>query len=342
MTFMSRKRSDRCRLSPVAFTLIELLVVISIIALLIGLLLPSLSKARAAARTGVCLAQQRQAGVGMQSYATDNNDWLAGPNTSGRYLTSRSPILGGASTSPTQNLDWVSPTLGDALNLPSTGSTDPSKREEVRQERMRAIFEQKFACPANKEFYDGNYGGDNTLGGRPVTELRVSSYAAAIGFHASSRNWEADNLTDTTPGSRFPVDLKGYLPKIDQIRRPEVKAYAMDGTRYLTPGTWEMTFNAFIFQDEGGNFMAQGPAIIGMGGDPHTAGGGGPNFDSEQREAMERFAYRHDSKLVVSFFDGHAEAMVDEDTRKMSLWFPSGSVVKAQNFEGLRPGSVIE
>lgn len=62
----------RIRHSAIAFTLIELLVVVSIIALLIAILTPSLQRARVVARRAVCAAQLNQIGIALTSYLQDH------------------------------------------------------------------------------------------------------------------------------------------------------------------------------------------------------------------------------------------------------------------------------
>lgn len=59
-----------------AFTLIELLVVVAIVALLISILLPGLSRAKERAKAVQCVANLRQIGTVMHMYFTDHNNWF--------------------------------------------------------------------------------------------------------------------------------------------------------------------------------------------------------------------------------------------------------------------------
>ena len=123
------------RIQHPAFTLIELLVVIAIIAMLLGLLLPTLGSARASARSTQCLSNQRQTAAALINYTAEHDgvfmhyaqrdaqgvEWWFGYELAGPSKTHNRPL--DKTRGPLA--DYLGSDIHDGLACPAFPENDP-------------------------------------------------------------------------------------------------------------------------------------------------------------------------------------------------------------------------
>lgn len=308
------------------FTLVELLVVVAVIALLMGLLLPALSKARAAGFQAKGLSTQKQLVLGLISYGNSADFAIPGINTTGRRLetiaSSDATRLDKSGSIATQSFDWMTAALAEDTNLPVT-----------RSERLAYLL-REYSDPAQRETFAASLLDNGNTGTPTVNEVADRSGGIPAPSYLMPGVWQLNGgITAVPSDQRSPFGQTtqqkavceiptGYQPRIDKVGQGATKIALADGhvdtvtvdsPVRLDVGAWRP-----VDDQKWGAFASEGPIrkdSLAYGEDAKNS----------------RLSYRHNNRMNVVYWDGHGEALAQDASRNPNFWYPTGSSFKNSN-----------
>ena len=297
---------------------------ISIIALLISILLPSLKRAREQAKQVKCTANLKQITTGSTTYRAEYNGWFAGsPATTGQQLFPRGGAAPPAEAVNTpgevvQVWDWAGPIAAQGVAL-----------HWHRAERWRAtVITGMFECPNNQFIAAPWPGGTGPEGGHdgfgPQRMVSYTTMRAMMTRHDKNADPSdppqvyVQYFHGQVGGNEYPPE--SYEPRIERIVSPSEKIFLADGARFTTEEgvidydyDWKAT--------AGGGFASEAPTAPDEYHRSYKRSAVAPSF--------AKYAYRHANGgilgLVTAYFDGHAEWMSEAQSRWPAPWWPKST-----------------
>lgn len=304
-----------------AFTLVELLVVVSIIALLISILLPSLRSAREQAKSIKCQGNQKGIMTAVQTYMTEENDWLPGsPGTTGSRLLGLPLANQPSANSPNvpgnlvQTWDFAGALAGVQMGIRLSGNS---------ADRFQELVKDVWECPSNK-FEATPFPPNADPAFRPI---RMVSYNTIRHFmlwgtlnqspFGSKTHWLSQNGGDGNQ-TDFPA---GYAPRMERVGQPSEKIYLSDSSRFTVIATGAIEYDVGWSANSGGAFSGQGPTVRAQFLRSHH------NLTTARN--LWRYTYRHvrgkNPGHNVAYFDGHIEWMGEPASRIPEPWWPKNT-----------------
>ncbi|RKY24476.1 MAG: hypothetical protein DRP62_03655 [Planctomycetota bacterium] len=182
-----------------AFTLVELLVVISIIALLLSILLPSLGRARESARRIVCANNLKNIGMANQIYANNWDDKYV------PIMDTSVPKPSGVGGSFTYYCWMANKSFRDYLVL------DGRKAEKYNDTyELDTILPDEFFCPSDKV----------------AKKHVISSKGVLVSYGYNATDWQSDMQSFNWNRPESDLIYVGY--KMTSIKRPSEKLVFVD------------------------------------------------------------------------------------------------------------------
>lgn len=198
-----RCRLRRPRRTTPGFTLVELLVVVGLIALLVGLLLPTLARSREQARRAACLSNVRQLTAAVMVYLVDNRHTLPDAGSANVPLEAPlSPRAVGAppgTTIPDSFGMIVLPSIGASLRPTLGASPAPWRCPAAPQEAFRFAGDDPFAGHRAPDEFLPHY---SYVAGKEILETAAAGGPVADQFRL--RTWATRSVAGLRAAKAVP------------------------------------------------------------------------------------------------------------------------------------------